>query len=118
MGGRRARSVTEIVGRGLTSERTFDRALDAGNPAALAASSARMVAESDRVTDIIFYVSRLTGLVRRFVEEGRDLSYDERQAVARREWSRIKQQENLPDDPVTTQAIVAAVAKALGRGGR
>lgn len=118
MGGRRARSVGEIVGSGLAAERAFDRALDNANPRALAASSARMVAESDRVTDIFYYVSRLATVVRRFVEEGRDLSYDERQAVARREWSRIKQQENLPDDPVATQAIVAAVAKALGRGGR
>ncbi len=118
MGGRRARSIDEIVGTGLSAERAFDRALDTASPRALAANSARMIAESDRVTEIFYYVSRLASVVREFVEQGRGLSYDERQAVARREWSRIKQRENLPDDPVATQAIVSAVAKALGRSGR
>jgi hypothetical protein len=118
VGGRRARSVSEIVGTGLSSERSFDTALESRNPTALAASSARLVAESDRVTDILFYISKLAGVVRKFIEKDEDLSYDQRQALARREWSRLKQRENLPDDPVATQTIVAAIAKAFGRGGK
>jgi hypothetical protein len=118
VGGRRARSVGEIVGTGLPAERTLGRALEAGSANALAASSARLVAESERVTDIFYYISRLAGFVRQIVEGGEDLSYDQRQALARREWSRLKQRENLPDDAVVTQTIVSAVAKALGRGGR
>lgn len=118
MGGRRARSVSEIVGVGLSAERSFDRALESGSPIALAAGSARLVAESDRVTDILYYVSRLAGVVRQFIEAGRDLSHDEREAIARREWSRLKQRENIPDDPVATQTIVAALTKALARSGR
>jgi hypothetical protein len=118
VGGRRARSVGEIVGSGLSAERTFDRALESHSPVALATSSARLVAESDRVTDILFYISKLAGVVRQVVEKGEDLSYDQRHALARREWSRLKQRENLPDDPVATQTIVAAVAKAFGRSGK
>jgi hypothetical protein len=118
MGGRRSRSVGEIVGGGIVGERTIGRALQQGSPTALAATSARLVAESDRVTDIFFYVTRLAGVVRDIVRQGRDLSYEEREAIARREWSRLKQRDNLPDDPVATQAIVSAVAKALGRSRR
>jgi hypothetical protein len=118
MGGRRARSVSEIVGSGLSGERSLDRALEQGSPTALAASSARLVAESPRVTDILLYVAKLAPIVRSFVESGQDLSYEERQMFARREWSRLKQRENLPDDPVTTQTIVSALTKAFGRGGR
>jgi len=118
MGGRRARSLSEIVGTGLRGQGGFSRALSSADPEAMAASSAKLVSESDRVTDIIYYVSKLADVVRDIVETGRDLSYDERETVARRDWSRIKDNEDLPDDPVITQAVVSAVTKALGRGRR
>jgi len=117
MGGRRARSLSEIVGTGLSSS-GFNSAMDGADPTAMAASSAALVADSDRITDIIYHVSRLSDVVRKLVESGRDLSYDEREALARKEWSRIKTRENLPDDPIVTKAVIAGVTKALGRGGR
>ncbi len=117
MGGRRARSLTEIVGSGLTAQRgKFAKAMSDEDPGAVAVSSAELLAKSKKTVDILFYAARLAGFVKKQVQEGKDLSYEERVALARREWSRIKKKENLEDDPIITNAIVSAVVSAIGKG--
>jgi hypothetical protein len=117
VGGRRARSLREIVGAGVGAQsRQFSKAISEGNPEAVAVSSAKLLANSKKTVDIIYYVSQLAGFVKKIVESGRDLPYEERVALARQEWSRIKKQENLDDDPIVTNAIVSAAAKAIAKG--
>ena len=119
MGGRRARSVSEIVGAGNASlKRKLGKALAQQDPQHVAETTARLVAAGEKTIDILYYASRLASFVRRAVESGEELSYAERETVARREWSRIKREEHLPDDPIATRALVAAVAGALARGKR
>jgi hypothetical protein len=36
--------------------------------------------------------------------------------VARKEWSRVKKEQQLGDDPIVTNAIVSSVARAIGKG--
>lgn len=116
MGGRRATSVNEIVGVGNASlKRKLGRALDAQDPQRVAASAAELLAAGDKTIDILYYASRLAGFVRDVIESGKDLTYEQRQALAREAWSRIKQEEHLPDDPIVTHALVAAVAGALAK---
>lgn len=117
MGGRRARSLKEIVGTGLAAQRgQFSRAISDENPGAVAVSSAKLLASSKKTADIIYYVSRLADFVKRIVESGRNLPYEERVALARQEWSRIKKEDNLEDDPIVTRAVVSAAAKAIAKG--
>lgn len=116
MGGRRARSIKEIVGGGLSSQTaSLTRAVNEGDAEAVAAASAKLLEQSDKATDILFYASRLANFVRQTVESGRDLGYEERLSLARREWSRIKKEEGIDDDPVVTNALVSAVAKAIAK---
>ena len=116
MGGRRARSVAEIAGTGLQGEKAqFTRALKRKDPEAVAIGSAKLVAKSPKATEILFYASKLADFVRGQVERGESLSYSERERLARKEWSRIKRKEKIPDDPITTRAIVSAAAKAISR---
>lgn len=117
MGGRRARSLSEIVGAGQSAERaSFTRALSEQDPEAVATSSAKLLAGSGKMAQIIYYAAKLTGFVRKTVESGKDLSYEDRVELARKEWSRVKKKQNLADDPVVTNAIVSSVAKAIGKG--
>jgi len=117
VGGRRARSIGEIVGRGVTAEsRKLSKAIHAANPEAVAVSSAKLLASSNKTVDIIYYVSKLADFVQRIAASGRDLPYEERVTLARREWSRIKKEEHLTDDPIVTNAIVSAAAKAIAKG--
>ena len=117
MGGRRARSVTEIVGGGLSAQRgQLTRAISEENPQGTAVSSAKLVASSKKTADIFYYISKLAGFVKEVVESGRDLSLEEREALARREWSRIKKQEGLEDNPIVTKAVVSAAARAIAKG--
>jgi hypothetical protein len=117
VGGRRARSLNEIVGTGLSSpKRKFIEAISEKSPQGVAASSANLLAKSKRTTDIIYYASLLTDFVKRKARAAEDLNYEERVALARREWSRIKKKENLEDDPVVTNTIVSAAAKAIAKG--
>ena len=116
MGGRRARSVSEIVGPGnVPLKQKLGRALSAQDPGAVAESTAQLVAAGKKTIDILYYASRLAGFVRSVIDSGRDLTYEERQALAREAWSRIKKQEHLPDDAIVTQALVSAVAGALAK---
>ena len=117
MGGRRARSLNEIVGTGLGAQQaSFTRAIGQGNPERIATSSAKLVAKSDKIADILYYASKLADFVLKEVKSRRDLNYEERKQLARQEWSRIKKEEGLPNDQVVTSAIIAAVAKAIGKG--
>jgi hypothetical protein len=117
VGGRRARSVSEIVGGGLSAqEGQLTRAIAEENPQGIAVSSAKLLADSKKTTDIFYYISKLTDFVKSVVESGRDLSYEERETLARKEWSRIKREEKLEDDPIVTRAVISAVAKAIAKG--
>lgn len=114
MGGRRARSVTEVVGAVSATQRgAFNRALSQKDPTAVAVSSAKLVEQGPKVDDILYYATKLAGFVEKIVKSGDELTYAERERLARQEWSRIKESEGLPDDPITTQALVAAAARAI-----
>jgi hypothetical protein len=116
VGGRRARSLKEILGTGLSSQRgQFTKAISEENPDALTVSSAKLLAGSKKTADILYYVSQLADFVTKTVESGRDLDYANRVALARKEWSRIKKEQNLEDDPIITQAVVSAAAKAIAK---
>jgi hypothetical protein len=117
MGGRRAKSLSEIVGAGLSGQRaSFTRAVGEENAEGVVVGSAKLVAKSEKITDILYYASKLADFVRKAAEAGKDLNYEQRMELARKEWSRVKREENLEDDVIATQAIVAAVAKAIGKG--
>jgi hypothetical protein len=117
VGGRRARSLREIVGTGVAAQsRQLSKAISEENPKAVATSSAQLLAKSKKTVDTLYYVSQLADFVKKIVESGRDLPYEERVTLARQEWSRIKKQENLDDDPIVTNAIVSAAAKAIAKG--
>jgi len=117
VGGRRARSITEVVGTGLSAQsRKLTRAISDENPEAVAVSSAELLASSKKTIDVLYYASQLASFVTKIVESDRNLPYEERISLARQEWSRIKRAENLADDPIVTNAIVSAAARAIGKG--
>jgi hypothetical protein len=117
VGGRRAKSVTEIVGTGLVRERRqLSKAISEADPGAVAVSSAKLLAGSKKVVDVLYYAAQLSNFVSKVVESGRDIPHAERLALARKEWSRIKRAGNLPDDPIVTNAIVSAAAYAIAKG--
>jgi len=116
MGGRRPRSLVDIVGKGLGAQRaTFTRAVGQENPEAVAESSARLLAKSGKISDVIYYVSQLTDFVSAVVRSGRSLDYEQRLELARKAWSRFKRKEKVEDDPVVTNAVVSAVARAIAK---
>ena len=117
MGSRRAKSLSEIVGGGLRAEqRSLTRAIESEDPASIASSSAKLVANSEKISDILYYVSKLANFVLKEAKSKESLNYEQREQLARQEWSRIKKEEGLEDDPVVTKTIVSAVAKAIGKG--
>lgn len=117
MGGRRARSLTEILGAGLGSQQaSFTRSVARNDPENIAVSSAKLVAESEKISNILYYASKLSDFILKEAKSKQDLSYGERERLARKEWSRIKREEKINDDPVVTDAIVSAVVRALGKG--
>lgn len=117
MGGRRAKSLSQIVGEGLGRQQAgFMRAVGKSDPEGIATSSAELAAESGRITDILYYASKLADFVVKEAESAQDLNHDERLKLVRREWSRIKKKENIEDDQVITDIIVSAAVKAIGKG--
>ena len=71
MGGRRARSLLEIVGTGLSRQKEkFEEAIASKDPQALATSSAKLMANSKRAASIVYYAAKLSDFVRKTVESG------------------------------------------------
>jgi hypothetical protein len=117
MGGRRAKSLGEILGGGMGAQQAnFTRAIGRSDPESIATRSAKLAAESEKISDILYYVSKLADFVLKESKSEQDLNYEQRQQLARREWSRVKKEEGIEDDPVITDAVVTAVAKAIGKG--
>lgn len=94
---------------------SFTRAIGKSDPESIATSSAKLAAESDKISEILYYVSKLVDFVLKEASAEQDLSYEQRQQLARREWSRVKKEEGIEDDPIVTDAVVTAVAKAIGK---
>jgi hypothetical protein len=118
MGGRRASSIREIVGSGsrlAPLSQKLGKALTAEDPDQVASAAANLLATGPKSTDIFFYAAQLTDFIKRTVASGKDLSYEEREALARKEWSKIKERENLPDDAIITNVIIPAAARAIAR---
>jgi len=119
MGGRRRRTITEIIGSGVPGIRAFNNALESGADAnAVVERGTRVLEGSGRLTDVLYYLSRLASAVTSAAESSATWTDDERSDFARREWSALKQREQIADDPVTNRAIIDAIAKALKRGRR
>ena len=117
MGGRRPKSLSDILGGGMGPQQAgFTRAIGRSDPESIATNSAKLAAESDKVSDILYYVSKLANFVLKESKSSQDLSYEQREKLARQEWSRIKKEEGLEDDQVITQTVISAVAKAIGKG--
>jgi hypothetical protein len=117
MGGRRAKSLGEILGSGMGPQQaSFTRAISKSDPESIASSSAKLAAESDKISDILYYVSKLADFVLKESKSKQDLNSVEREKLARQEWSRIKKEEGIENDEVVTNAIVSAVTKAIGKG--
>src|SRR5438045_1567721 len=103
MGGRRATSLGEILGGGLGPQKaSFTKAIRHKDPEGIATSTARLAADSDNVSDILYYAAKLTDFVVKHAKAHRDLDYEERTHLARQEWSRIKKDEGIEDDPIVT----------------
>jgi hypothetical protein len=116
MGGRRATSLGEILGTGLGPQKaSFTRAIGHKDPESIATSSAKLAAESDKISDILFYASKLTNFVLEHAKSKKELNHEERLRLARQEWSRIKKEEGIEDNPIITRAIVLAAARAIGK---
>jgi hypothetical protein len=98
-----------------TQRARFTRALNEQNPEAVATSSARLLAGSPRIGQVIYYTAKLSDFVRRTAEAGRNLNYEARKALAKQEWSRVKKQERLSVDHIIDAAVVSSVAKAIGK---
>jgi hypothetical protein len=117
MGGRRPTSLGEIIGGGLGPQKArLTRAIGHEDPESIATSSAKLAAESEKISDILYYASKLTDFVLKHAQSKKELDYEQRIHLARQEWSRVKKLEGLKDDPVFTNAIVSAAAKAIGKG--
>jgi len=117
MGGRRAKSLSEILGSGMGARQaSFTRAVGKGDPENIAAKSAQLAADSEKISEILYYVSKLADFVVREATSQQELNYEQRQQLARQEWSRVKKEEGIGDDPIVTDAVVTAVAKAIGKG--
>src|SRR5260370_38069661 len=107
MGGRRANTLGNIVGTGLGPQQgSFTRALGREDPESITTSSAKLVVESEKVSDILYLASKLADFVIKESKSKRPLNHEQRVHLARKEWSRIKKKEGIKDDPVVTNAIV------------
>lgn len=118
MGGRRARPASKVLGTRVGIQAFNDAVDENADPKDVAALGANVLLHSDRFPDVFYYLSRLASEVASAAESGRISTPDERNAFATRAWSSLKQREQIPDDPITTRAIVDAISKALERGRR
>jgi|SRR5882672_4751939 len=117
MGGRRATSLGEILGSGLGPQKaSLTRAIGHKDPESIATSSAKLAAQSDNISDVLYYASKLTAFVLEHSKSKKELNHEERKRLARQEWSRIKKKEGIKDNPIITKAIVLAAARAIGKG--
>src|ERR1700694_5935265 len=111
MGGRRATNLGEILGGGAGPQKAFSRAVGTKDPETIATKSAELVADSEKISDVLYYVSKLADFVQKEANSKQDLNYEQREHLARQEWTRVRKKEGLKGDPIITKAVVSAVVK-------
>lgn len=114
MGGRKSRSLRSIVGLGAAQAKTQLRAaVSAQDPAAIAASAARVLVEAPKPASAVYYAGRLAFAVREILAARTDLGRAAQEAAVRRAWSAIRRDDKLKPDPVLSRLVLSAAFAAL-----
>lgn len=111
MGGRRAGSLTNLVGKGgkvTSSKRELSRAVAKQDPSAIAQASAKLVTNSDIGLQAIRYSLKLAPFISRNADSLVKLSQKDQEETIRHAWGKVKKDNALATTPELDSTVVSA----------
>jgi hypothetical protein len=117
MGSRRSYSLSTVVGTSKSlsgSKSALTRAIQDENPDAIAASSAKLIAKSDKASDFFFYGMKLRDALRKTAPTAPTDPQELDQHV-RVLWARVKREHGIPDDRAIDKVVIDSAKAALER---
>lgn len=116
MGGRRATSVSEILGAGRSHTRLvnkLDSALTADDTTAISAAASQLATKVVSPKELDSHLALLVPYIRR--ELSSKTPSDDLRRDVRREWSRVKKEHNVRLNRVVSEAVVQGAIDLLRR---
>ena len=120
MGGRRAGSLTNLVGSGgnvSIAKRRLTRAVTKEDPNAIAIASAQLIADSNVGLEGIRYGLKLAPYITTNASKLARLTVKDRDEKIRQVWSQIKKRENITTTREVDNVVVVAAKEAFSKGG-
>ena len=120
MGGRRAASLTNLVGKGgkvTTAKGDLSRAVTKQDPGAIAHASARLITQSDVGLEALRYSLKLAPYISQNARRLAQLSRSKRDEEIRQVWSSIKRSNNLDTTPELDNTVISAAHATFSKRG-
>jgi hypothetical protein len=121
MGSRRSYTLSAVVGKGSdvsAGKGAVTKAIKAGNTEQLVASSAELVAKSQRTGEFFFYGLKLLDALRRLAPGAGKLTAQELDRQIRVAWADVKRVNKIRDDDALDKIVVDAAKQTLRVRGR
>ena len=116
MGGRRAGSLTNLVGKGggvSTAKSELSRAVTKENSNAIAEASAKLITKSDVGLEALRYSLKLAPFISRNTKHLAKLSNKEQDEKIRHAWSKVKKDHDLKTSPELDSTVISAAKNTL-----
>jgi len=91
----------------------FHHAIKAKNPNKIAESAARLLSESDLASTALYHAAAFAPFVTKQARFTGKLNYADRARLAKREWTRLSKQRDLPSDPFLKRLVLSAVVRSI-----
>lgn len=115
MGSRRPYDVASVVGSGMSSRTgAVRRAIGEGDAGKITATTAKLVAKSEKTGNTFAHALKLLGSLREISQKSGQMSPQELDKQIRTTWSEIKAREKIPKDKALDRLVLDAARKALG----
>lgn len=120
MGGRRAGSLTKLVGKGgevATAKGGLTRAVSTKDPDAIAEASVRLIAQSSVGLEALRYSLKLAPYISRNARRLAQLSREKRDEEIRKAWSSVKRANNLETSSELDNTVISAAHATFSKTG-
>lgn len=119
MGGRRAGSLSNLVGSGgkvTTAKSKLSRAVSSENPDAIASAAANLVTKSDVGLEALRFSLKLTPFISDNARRLAQISLSKRDEEIRKAWSSVKKTSNIRTSPELDNSVISAALATFGKG--
>lgn len=120
MGGRKTYSLDAVVGKSeatAKARKKLAESIESKEPKEIVENSLELALTSDKFVSNLARAAKVLDYIQENAETLEE-SYESRKRLASKYWANLKEESNIPSDPIVDRIIVDSMAKFIHRGKR